>query len=173
MSDLLQYIYDRRDLGFNVSNTDMDLRDLVRDHVIDFDVYLSSRGVNLQRDFVWDLSQRQSLIESILMGRSIPPLCLIIHDSTRIKVIDGKQRLKAHMDFVGNSYPVVLDGASYLYQDLPDDVRSIISRHIWKVSLAYSYSDDSTISDDSIIKWFHAINYAGTPMDREHLEKLL
>jgi hypothetical protein len=44
---------------------------------IDWDVFLETRGKNLQRDFVWDLNQKRELIWSVLIGRHIPHMALI------------------------------------------------------------------------------------------------
>ena len=43
---------------------------------IDFDVFLPTKGINLQRGFVWILQQKQDLIQSILIGRKIPEIAI-------------------------------------------------------------------------------------------------
>src|SRR6478735_323809 len=65
---------------------------------IDFDVYLPSKKMNLQRDFVWTLEQKQSLILSFFKGIKIPKLSIIQYQDdsnsnnivTILKIIDGK-----------------------------------------------------------------------------------
>jgi hypothetical protein len=44
---------------------------------IDFDVYLPTKGINLQREKVWSLLQKRELIMSILMERFIPNICTL------------------------------------------------------------------------------------------------
>lgn len=44
---------------------------------IDFDVFLPTKGMNLQRDFVWNILQKRELIWSILMKRHIPRMAMI------------------------------------------------------------------------------------------------
>ena len=66
---------------------------------IDYNVYLKSKGKNLQRDFCWNDDQKSEFIISILKGIRISNLTIIhkrfVHvDRTRddvFEVIDGKQ----------------------------------------------------------------------------------
>ena len=51
---------------------------LIDKKTIDFDIYLQSLGVNLQRGYVWNISQKRELIWSILMNRSIPRLAIML-----------------------------------------------------------------------------------------------
>ena len=44
---------------------------------IDFDVFLPSRGMNLQRGYVWSIEQKRELIWSILLNRHIPRMALV------------------------------------------------------------------------------------------------
>lgn len=39
------------------------MRGIDRDYTFDFNVYLPSKGFNLQRDFVWELYQKQQFID--------------------------------------------------------------------------------------------------------------
>ena len=55
------------------------MRDLLeRNHYdLDFDVFLPSKGKNLQRPFCWTLDQKQELIMSLLKGVSISTMAFI------------------------------------------------------------------------------------------------
>ena len=44
---------------------------------IDWDVYLPTKQMNLQRPLVWTLEQKQELIYSIFKGIQLPPISLI------------------------------------------------------------------------------------------------
>ncbi len=62
---------------------------------IDYNVKLSN-GKNLQRDFVWTVEQKRSLILSILKELQIPNFAVVIYrnekrDTQTYKIIDGKQ----------------------------------------------------------------------------------
>ena len=73
---------------------------------------LTKKSPNLtpsyQRGDVWKISERQSLIESILRGVPLPSVILLrTGPSSAHEVVDGKQRLTAILRFVGK-HPVAL-----------------------------------------------------------------
>lgn len=71
------------------------------DYTYDFDVYLPTYGINLQRNYVWESWQQNEFILSILLEKPLESVILIHHsengtldrNSTIYYVIDGKQRL--------------------------------------------------------------------------------
>lgn len=145
---------------------------------IDFDVYLPSKGINLQRDYVWTIYQKRELIWSVLMNRHIPRMAMIniSVDKDDLKgkyqVIDGKQRLSAMIDFYKNKYTLEIDGIEYYYKDLPTDYQKVISNYMFAY---YIVNEDfgNEFTDQDKINWFMYINFAGTPQDREHFDKLI
>lgn len=136
-------------------------------HQFDFDVYLPSKGMNLQRPLVWSIEQKRSLIESVIIRRSIPPISVVLTVDDVYQVIDGKQRLSAFIDFIQGRF----DFCGYYCDDLPNDYLGQIKRHF---ITAYRLCEYSTleVSDDDKIEWFQWINFAGTPQDMEHMAKL-
>ncbi|MBK7274033.1 MAG: DUF262 domain-containing protein [Actinomycetales bacterium] len=69
---------------------------------------LTKKSPNLtpsyQRGDVWKISERQSLIESILRGVPLPSVILLrTGPSSAHEVVDGKQRLTAILRFVGQA----------------------------------------------------------------------
>jgi len=138
---------------------------------IDFDVYLPILKQNLQRGYVWDLLQKREIIWSILMERNIPRMAMIFTIEDKYQVIDGKQRLSTMLDFYDNKFTLLIDGKEYLFKDLPKDYQTTIGGYFF----AYLVVNDDygmTINDEQKITWFKFINFAGTPQDLEHLEKL-
>jgi hypothetical protein len=132
----------------------------------DFDVYLPSKGMNLQRPLVWTLNQKRSLIESILIRRSIPPISVVQTLDDTYQVIDGKQRLSAFIEYIQGGF----DFCGYYCDDLPVDYFGQIKRHF---VMAYRLCEyDTPITDDEKIEWFNWINFAGTPQDIAHMEAL-
>ena len=145
---------------------------------IDWDVYLPTRGFNLQRGFVWNLEQKRELIHSIIIGRHIPH-CAIINiidpkdESKDIwQVIDGRQRLSTIKFFTEDEFTIVLEGKEYLYSELPKDYVSAIE-HFYFRYYVVNENWDNRISDQQKIDWFRFINFAGTIQDKQHLDKLL
>lgn len=144
---------------------------------IDWNVYLPTKGMNLQRDFVWTLEQKRELIYSIFKGIQLPPISIIQYrDKTKnvtYKIIDGKQRLSTIISFVKNEFSIIWNNKEYFFDDLDHRIQGEFLFHgTIRSNIGYEYDDDP-ISDDDKIKWFNLINFAGTPQDKEHMNKLL
>lgn len=160
----------------------MDIRDMIDGNygdVMDFDVYLPTKGMNLQRPLVWTDDQKREFVISVLKGIEVASISVIIYkdDITRqtngqiIKVIDGKQRITTLIAFVKNEFPLIIDGEKYFYNDMEQQAQSILNTFWFRSNRVYEYPD-KLISDDNKIAWFEMINFAGTPQDVEHLNNL-
>lgn len=142
-------------------------------HDWDFDIFLPKYGFNLQRPYVWTLLQQQELIWSMILGRSIPPVIVILHEHRKFEVIDGKQCILTIKRFLNNEFPIIVDGEEVFYKDLGNDVQyQIQARNSLVGEIYYSY-DDEKITDDQKITLFNFYNFAGTPQEEAHREKLL
>jgi len=142
-----------------------------RDYELDFDVFLPSKKMNLQRPFVWTLEQKQELIISLLKGIEISTMAMISYDHKIMRIIDGKQRLSTWLSFAKNEFPIVWNGETYMYENFDGDAKYVINHTYIKADVAYEYPD-RMISDEWKIKWFELINFAGTKQDADHLELL-
>jgi hypothetical protein len=144
---------------------------------IDWDVYLPTKGKNLQRDFVWTLEQKRELINSMLIGRHIPHFAImnIINPNDKMsdiyQIIDGKQRLSTMFDFYQDKFTIEIDEIEYYFKDLPKDYQLAISSYYIRYYLV-NEPYDTPITDEQKINWFKFINFAGTPQDVEHLKNL-
>ena len=144
---------------------------------IDWDVYLPTRGINLQRDFVWSLQQKRELIYSIFIGRHIPHCAIlnIIDPNDQNKdiwqIIDGKQRLSTIKYFMEDCFTIELENAEFIYSELPDDYKSCLE-HFYFRYYVINEPWENRLTDEQKISWFRFINFAGTSQDKEHLEKL-
>ena len=138
---------------------------------IDFEVYLPSKEMNLQRDFVWDIQQKRELIWSVLMNRNIPRMAMINISGDIYQVIDGKQRLSTMIDFYNNRFHLLIEDEFYLFKDLPEDYQNVISGYFFSY---YIVNEDygNQITDKEKIDWFKFINFAGTPQDIKHFKSL-
>jgi uncharacterized protein with ParB-like and HNH nuclease domain len=144
---------------------------------IDWDVYLPNKGINLQRGFVWTLEQKRELIMSILIGRHIPH-CAVINvidpkDNKKeiFQIIDGRQRLSTIKFFLEDNFAIILEGKVYCFSDLPEDYKTVINRFYFRYYVV-NEPWDVKITDEQKVNWFKFINFAGTPQDKEHMEKL-
>lgn len=144
---------------------------------IDFDVYLPSRGKNLQRGYVWTIEQKREIIWSILMNRHIPRMAMVnvvcgkYDIEGTYQIIDGKQRLSAMIDFYKGKFDLIIEGKSYLFADLPEDYRRVISAYMFPYYIVHE-DFGNTITDDDKVNWFRYINFAGTPQDAAHMDGL-
>jgi len=144
---------------------------------IDWDVYLPTRGRNLQRDYVWDLQQKRELIWSILIGRHIPH-CSIINSINKENqyediyiIIDGKQRLSTIFNFIDDKFTIEIEGKEYFFSELPNDYQKAITYYHFRYYVV-NEPWDIRITDDQKVAWFKFINFAGTHQDAEHLKDL-
>jgi uncharacterized protein with ParB-like and HNH nuclease domain len=145
---------------------------------IDWDIYLPTRGRNLQRNYVWSIEQKRELIWSVLIRRHIPP-CAIINtidkeDESKdiYLIIDGKQRLSTIFDFIDDKFTIIIENIEYLYSELPVDYQQEIANynfHYYIINEPW----DNRITDDQKITWFKFINFAGTQQEKDHLKSLL
>jgi len=142
----------------------------------DFDVYLPTKGKNLQRGLVWSIEQKRSLILSILRDQKIPNM-VVVQDENKDKsfyywkVIDGKQRLTTFFDFIDGKFSIVWKDKEYYINDLPEDCKKhIMLFDNYTISVHYNYNN--IITDDVLISLFEDLNWLGTPQDIEHLNEL-
>lgn len=145
---------------------------------VDMDVYLEKYDYNLQRPFVWTLLQQQELIWSIFMGRPIPPFVFIQHaednsalGAVTMMVIDGKQRLTTIFRYMDNEFPIIVDEQEVYFKDLDSMAQHRINFYDIRAQIYYSYKEDPITDDEKIIIFNH-YNFAGTPQEEEHKNKL-
>lgn len=155
-----------------------DIRHLRKYYTIDTDVRLEKYGYNLQRPYVWTLLQQQELIWSIFMERPVPPFVFIQHSNekdllgqTTMMVIDGKQRLTTIFRFIDNEFPIIVDGEDVYFKDLDTVAQNRLNSYSINVQIYYSYSNDPITDDEKIIIFNH-YNFAGTPQEESHKNKL-
>lgn len=76
---------------------------------------------DFQRNDVWRGTQREELVESILMGIPIPVIYLFESKDGRKQVIDGRQRISTVIDFLNNRFRLknlrILKGLNGKYFD--------------------------------------------------------
>lgn len=167
----------RTTLRFHPNEINSSVKFFAENCNIDFDVFLPTKGKNLQRDYVWTIDQKRELIWSILMNRHIPRMAMLNIVSNKLdtkgtyQVIDGKQRLSAMISFYRGEYTLLIDDQEYYFKDLPIDYQRVISGYMFPY---YIVNEDygNKITDEDKINWFRYINFAGTPQDAEHLRNL-
>lgn len=139
---------------------------------IDYDVFLETKGFNLQRDFVWSFRQKQEIIHSLLLRRHIPHLAIYVTLDDVYQIIDGKQRLSSILEFVNGEFPITLEGKLYNFADLPEEYRTAISMAHLRYYIVYEKNRNTQENDQTKITWFKFLNFAGTLQELDHLNKL-
>jgi hypothetical protein len=108
---------------------------------------------DFQRDLVWNLQKKQSLIDTILREWQFPPVFFVItKDEESLEVLDGQQRLNAILEFMEDNFPVngnvepidksiiALDGLKY--SQLPGEVQRRFGRYSLRVCELYDYQEE-------------------------------
>lgn len=154
-----------------------------RDYKYDFDIFLPTYGINLQRPYVWEHCQQNEFILSILQEKPIDSFVIIQYSEERERdnvinyVIDGKQRLMTIQKFGKNEFPIIVDGKEYYFKDFSDELKMFFERRCSTLTAVVYYTyPDIPASDELKIKLFNFYNFAGTPQAEEHkikLQKLL
>lgn len=152
--------------------------------VIDFDVYLPTRGKNLQRGYVWTSEQKNEFLYSVFKSynksnarngfANIAIIQLNGFDHTKPntwQIIDGKQRLSTVLNFIEGKFPFMFEGDEYFYQELNVNLKHAIDHFWFNLLTVYSYEKDD-ITDQQKTDWFEILNFRGTPQEVSHFESI-
>lgn len=114
--------------------------------------------VAFQRNLVWILEQKQSLILSILQQMPIGMFYINeSFDNPNIDVVlyDGKQRFDAIKGFLYGEFPITINNQDYYWYDLKDDdIATILSTSI-------SINTTNFDSEVDLINYYLLINQSG------------
>lgn len=97
-----------------------------------------------QRNDVWTLSQKQLLVDSIIIGIPLPSFYFNKVSDIRIDVVDGQQRLRAIRDFKNDEFQLNDDGAYSLkfYSELPEFIKDSIDDYQLNIIYLKNWSED-------------------------------
>ncbi|WP_288529824.1 DUF262 domain-containing protein [uncultured Secundilactobacillus sp.] len=134
-----------------------------------------------QRYFRWDISQKSSFIESLLLGIPIPSIFVAQDSDGKWDVIDGLQRISTILEFIGvlkDEKPIKLGKAKFLEDlegrcwegdnDIGQNFRRILKRR--KVNIIIVDS-----SNNSAIKYelFQRLNTNGTQLSDQEIRNVV
>lgn len=130
-------------------------------------VYYSGVDFNpsYQRDLVWTMEQKLSLVDSIFNNVDIGKFTFIKHDYSRelcYEILDGKQRLSTICEFYENRF--AWKGKKFTELCAED------ARHF--TGFPIIQGEVSEITQQQIYRLFVKMNTTGTPVSKEHLEKI-
>lgn len=132
-----------------------------------------SFGVNMnpdyQRGYVWDLEDKQLLIDSIFNNIEIGKFAFIHLDDENwtktgkgYEILDGKQRLCAIVEFYENRFPY----NGVYYNELSKKDRNVFLNRM------VAQGEVREADRKAILKYFIMLNRTGKVMDKKHLEKV-
>lgn len=135
-----------------------------------FHSYIYKFGVDMnpdyQRGLVWQLEDKQKLIDSIFKGVDIGKFVFIRRDygseSHLYEILDGKQRLTAIMEFLEDRFKY----NGFYYSEL----HPVDQSHIQGYSV--SLAEVSNPTKEQIYRYFLRLNIGGKPMAQEQLDKV-
>ena len=118
-----------------------------------------------QRDFVWTQSDKEKLIDSIFCNIDIGKFCFIknnYHDKYLYTVLDGKQRIRAILDYYEGRFPYK---GKYF-----NDLSSLDQTHFEHYMISMAEVDNA--DRKTILKYFLMLNTGGRIMSEEQLKKV-
>lgn len=166
----------------HVSIKDNIIAGVQTEYATDNPFVLKSNGERFyyQRDYCWDLKSKQDLIKTIYARQDCGSIVVREHSYESLKrrisngettelyereIVDGKQRLKAIVDFITNEFP---DHSGNYWNDLSIHARSRFLSGQW---LRYvELPTDAT--DAEVLKHFLRVNVAGVPQNPAHLDSV-
>lgn len=130
-----------------------------------------------QRELVWDLNDKQLLIDSIYNNIDIGKFVIRKYSFSYIKselekgntevafydVIDGKQRLNALIEFGNGKFK---DSAGHYYNELDEVSKRKFAQY---TKLSYSCLGE-TATDKDAIDTFLYVNFTGKQMSQDHID---
>ncbi len=139
----------------------------------DFDVYLPSMKMNLQRPLVWSDEQKQAFVIAVLQGKNFSPVSINFRrDIDVCEVIDGKQRLSTLHSYFKNEFPIVINDEEYYFRNLDDNLSYKFRTTSVTAFVHYDRPGKTHLSDEQKIAWFLYVNATGTPQQDEYLASL-
>jgi uncharacterized protein with ParB-like and HNH nuclease domain len=126
-------------------------------------------GVNFepdyQRDYVWELEDKIALIDSIFNNVDIGKFAFIkkgYSEDYLYEVLDGKQRMRAILDFYEDRFQY----KGFYYSDLSYEDQCHINYYNINVAEA------SEMTKEQTLRYFLMLNTGGKQMAKEQLEKV-
>lgn len=124
-----------------------------------------------QRDFVWTTDQKRHYIKNLFEDKAeITPTIVEYYDDTQTyvyEVLDGKQRIKALIDFYNNEFDV----EGLYYKDLTAEDQFFFTHHKVVYTRVMNRANSSDLKLETKIQLFLEINLLGTRMSDEDLAK--
>ncbi|WP_027399605.1 DUF262 domain-containing protein [Anaerovorax odorimutans] len=145
----------------------------------DYDEAILDLSPDFQRNFVWDITRKSRLIESILLKIPLPVFYLARDNDGKYQVVDGAQRLTVIKDFFNNKFK--LRNLEYLEDEydnkyfLKNEKNSLIPK---SVRALRSYQIDCNIIEPETphkvkLDIFKRLNTGGRSLNRQEIRNAI
>lgn len=132
-----------------------------------------------QRGFVWNRSQMDRFIESLLMGYPIPGIFLVRQGDGKMLVLDGQQRLRTLQHFYQGTFndkafrlsSVAERFKGLTYTGLSDDTRRSIDNTFIQATIVTAKPDADNMN--AIYQIFERLNSGGTQLTAHEIRVAL
>lgn len=128
---------------------------------------------DFQRKDVWKMQQKRELIESVLMGLPLPIFYFNEDKKGRLVVIDGRQRLTALFEYIGNKFElknlkIMSQYNGKKFQDLDPIMKTKIEDY-----QIFSYIIQPPTPDTVKFDIFDRVNRGGTQLNKQEIRNAL
>ncbi|MBH3397158.1 MULTISPECIES: DUF262 domain-containing protein [Pseudomonas] len=133
---------------------------------------------SFQRNYVWLNKDRISLIETILLGYSIPEIYLWETDTnaatgdTRYSIIDGQQRIRTINQFMAGGLKLTDSGLEFKNPDYRrkefDDLGDSYKKDFWSYKVSVRFVNKN-VQREEIIKMFLRLNKTSNALNPQEL----
>lgn len=124
-----------------------------------------SDSPDYQRGYVWTMTDKQRLLESLFSGRDIGRFIFVKQPYPQVdEILDGKQRLHCLWEFYTSQIPY---NGVYWHELSTRDRNDIECR-----SVQYADLESTRYSRADLLHIFLELNAAGVPQTQEHLDKV-
>lgn len=118
-----------------------------------------------QRDYCWTLEDKVALVDSIFSNIDIGKFVFVHNDygdEYLYEILDGKQRLRAILDYYENRFPY----KGKYFNDLS------VRDQNWFCDKCIAVAEVSKSSKKELLRYFLMLNTAGKSMDKNHIKKI-
>ena len=147
------------------------VRDVVKDYVDNQDEGVVGYGGKLdirpafQREFVYDVKQRNAVIDSMLKGFPLNVMYWVKRGD-QYEVLDGQQRTISICSYVKGEYSILISGYDKFFSNLSNEEQTKILEYPLTV-----YFCEGT--DNETMDWFRIVNIAGEILREQELRNAI
>lgn len=136
-------------------------RDNNEEGVIGYDGKLNIRP-KYQREFVYDVKQRDAVMETIRKGFPLNVMYWAVNDDGSYEVLDGQQRTVSFCRYAAGDYSINVDGHPMAIHNLTQPQKDQILNYELMVYVCEGNDQDK-------LDWFKTINIAGAELTAQEL----